>query len=100
MELFLYGKKQTSYIEQILEATSHKAALVRLPTSYLYLKTEKTYRTLLEEYERTHKRRSSMDLFIVRASVGRQARIYLQQLWMDTGFSLENLLRAMDDRDE
>ena len=35
-----------------------------------------------------------------RASVGRPARTYLQQLCMDIGCSLEDLPNAMDDRDE
>ena len=35
-----------------------------------------------------------------RASIGRPARTYLQQLCMDTGCSLEDLLEAIDDRDE
>ena len=32
-------------------------------------------------------------------SVGRPARTYLQQLCTDTGYSLEELSEAMDDRD-
>ena len=35
-----------------------------------------------------------------RGSVGRSSRTYLQQLFTDTGCSLENLPEAMDDRDE
>ena len=35
-----------------------------------------------------------------RASIGRPTRTYLQQLCADTGCSLEDLLKAMDDRDE
>ena len=38
-----------------------------------------------------------MDSF---ASVGQWTRTYLQKLCMDTGCSLEDLLEAMDDRDE
>ena len=34
-----------------------------------------------------------------RAKVGRPSRIYLQQLCTDAGYSLEDLLGAMDDRD-
>ena len=34
------------------------------------------------------------------ASIGRPTRTYLQQLWKDTGCSLEDLLEAMDNRDE
>ena len=33
------------------------------------------------------------------ASVDQPARTYLHQLYVDTGYSLENLLEAMDDRD-
>ena len=35
-----------------------------------------------------------------RASIGRHAKTYLQQLFTDTGCSLEDLLRAMDDREK
>ena len=35
-----------------------------------------------------------------RAKAGRPARIYIQQLCADTGYNLEDLPRAMDDRDE
>ena len=34
------------------------------------------------------------------ARIGRPARTYLQQLCADTGYSMEDLLRALDDRDE
>ena len=34
-----------------------------------------------------------------RAKAGRPARTYIQQLCTDTGYSLEDLLGAMDDRD-
>ena len=34
-----------------------------------------------------------------RAKVGRPARTNIQQLWADTGYSLENIPGAMDDRD-
>ena len=34
------------------------------------------------------------------AKAGRPARTYIRQLCVDTGYSLENLLRVMDDRDE
>ena len=34
-----------------------------------------------------------------RAKVGRPARSYIQQLCVDTGYSLEDLPGAMDDRD-
>ena len=35
-----------------------------------------------------------------RATVGRPARTYLQQLCVDTGCSRDDLQKAMDDRDE
>ena len=35
-----------------------------------------------------------------RVEAGRPARTYIQQLWVDTGCSLENLPRVMNDRDE
>ena len=41
-----------------------------------------------------------MTFFYGHASVGRLARIYLHQLCVDIGYSLENLPEAIDDRDK
>ena len=52
-------KNSTSHIKQILDATSHKTAVVRSPTSHLQNhsnQTNKICRTLLEKYERVNKR--------------------------------------------
>ena len=56
----------------------------------------KTYSTLLEEQEQTHKQCPSMDHF----TFGWPARPHWQQFCADTGSSLEDLPGAMDDRDE
>ena len=60
-------KNVTSYIEQILEATSHKTAAVRPPTTHYKIhpnKMNKTCGTLPEDKQgQTQKWRPPMDLF-------------------------------------
>ena len=51
------------------------------------------------EVGRAHKRCTSVDPF-TRARVGRPGNTYLQQLCTDTGCSMKDLPKAMDDRDE
>ena len=75
-------KNALSHIEQILEATSHKIAAVKSPT------------TFLETIQISRTRHAG------RPSVGRPARTYLQQLCTDTGCSLEDLPEAMGNWDE
>ena len=86
-------------MEQVLEAVSHKAAAVRTPATHL------------ENYPRHagHCRRSKGELISDvllwtpshgRARLGRPARTYLQQIYADTGYNLEDLPRVMDYRDE
>ena len=91
----------TNSMEQILEATSNKMAAVRSLTS----------KTIQIRWTRraVHCWRSKDELTsnvllrtpsYRRANVGRQTRTYLQQLCMDTGCSLEDLLKVIVDRDE
>ena len=59
-------KNTTTYIEQILETTSHETAVLRPPTSYLWNHLNKTNRacgTQLEKQRQTHKWRSPMNPF-------------------------------------
>ena len=97
-------KNATSYIEQILEAISHKTATVGhlFPIS----KAIQIRRTR----HMGHCRRSKDELISDvplwtpshgRTSVGRPARTHLSELnCKNTGYSLEDLPEAMDDRDE
>ena len=93
-------KNAMCYFEQILEAILRKTATVWLLTSYLRNysnKTNKTGETLLEEFGWTHKWRSAMGPYT-----------WTSQYWTtshnlftsDTGCSLEDLLRAMGDRND
>ena len=56
--------------------------------------------TLLDKQGGTHKWCSTMDPWHGQASVGRPARTYLQQLWTDTGCSLEGRPETIDDRNK
>ena len=81
-------KNATSYIEQMLETTSHKTPNVRLTTSHLENHSNKTDKTA---GRRTNKRRSPMDPFTCTC-----------KSWtiMDIGCSLEDIPEARNDRDE
>ena len=85
-----------SCTEQVLVATPHKTAAIQPPTIHL------------ENYQRRtryagHCWRSGDVLQSTpshgRAKAGQPARTYIQQLWADTGCSLEDLSGAKDDRD-
>ena len=54
---------------------------------------------VLETEDKINKKRASLNTF-TRTSVGRLAKTYLQHLCADPGCSLEDLPKAMDDRDE
>ena len=74
--------------EQILEATSHKAAAIQPPPSHV--KTIPIRRTRHTEHCWRSKDELTSDVLLWtlshrRASVGRPARTYLQQLCVDTG---------------
>ena len=85
-------KNTTSYTEQILEATSHKTAAVQPLTSHLQSQTNKTCGTVLKKQGQTFKCHSHGC-----ASVSWPTRTYPEQLCIDTGCSLEDLLEVMDD---
>ena len=92
-----------SNIKQVLAATPHKAPTIGPPASHQ--KTIQVRRT-----RHTGQRWSSRDQFISdvllwsltygRAKAGRPARTYIQQLFEDTGCSLEELSEAMNDREK
>ena len=94
-------KNATSYIEKILEAILEEIIAVRPLTSHLKNHPRRTRHA-------RHCWRSKDELIRDvllgtpphgRASVGRPARTYQQQFCSDTGCSLEDLPRVMDDRD-
>ena len=90
-------------IEQVLEATPHKAPTIRSPTSHhekYPSSTNQTCRTLLEKQGRTHKWCTPMDPTYGQAKAGRPARTYIQQRCEDTGCSPEDLTEAMNDREK
>ena len=61
--------------------------------------TSKTRGTLLEKWGRAYSDVFLWTLSHGRASVGKLAKTYLQQLCPDTGCSIEDLPKAMDDGD-
>ena len=93
----------TSHIEQILETTSHKTAAILSPTPI-----SKTIQIRWTRHARhcwRNKGKLISDVLLLtpshgRAGVGRLTKNYLQQLYTDTVYSLEDLPNAMDDRDE
>ena len=96
-------KNVASNIEQVLEATLHKAQTMRLPASHT--KTIQVRRTT----HAGHCWRSRDDLIsdvlvwtptYGRAKAGRQAWTYIQQLFEDTGCRPEDLLEARNDREK
>ena len=79
-----------SYIEKNPGSSTHKTTY--LPSQKtIQVRRTKTCGTLLEKQGQTHKWRSSMNFY---------TRTDLRQLGVDTGYSLEDLPGAMDDRDE
>ena len=94
-------KKATSYFEQIFEATPHETTPVRTLISHLKnMQVKLTRRAGLcwgskDEVISDNLRWNSTH---GRTSVGRPASTYLHQLCADTGCSLEDLPKAMDDR--
>ena len=93
--------KNSECCNEILEAALNKTTAARPPTSYLInypSKTSKTYQVLLEKQGRSHKWRFLADsgTWSCRCWSASKEKY---QLYVDTGFSLEDLLRAMDDRD-
>ena len=95
----LIFKWSMSYFEQIQEATPHKRTTVWPLTSHPKKHPSKTNKTC-----RTSKDELISDILLWtlthgHASDDQPARIYLHQLYADTGYSLENLPGAMDDWD-
>ena len=94
-------KNAASNIEQVLEATPHKAPTIRPPTSH-----HENYQVRRTRHA-GHCWRSRVELIsdvllwthtYSRAKAGRPAWTYIQQLCVDTGCSPEDLPEAMNDR--
>ena len=95
-------KNAASNIEQVLEATPHKAPTIRSPTSHQEnypSQTNQTCRTQLEKQGRAHKWCTPMDPRIW-PNKSRTTNSNIQQLCEDTGFSSEDLPEAMNDREK
>ena len=91
-------KNPRNWFEKIMEATPNEIVTVRPLISHLTNHSKKTNQIYWPQPE-TH-----IDVLLwththVCASVGRPAKIYRHQIFTDTGYSLEDLLRAIDDRD-
>ena len=96
-----WNKNVMSCIEKVLEATPHKTAAVRPPTTHH--KTIQIKRTRHAGHCWRSKDELISDIFLWtpsqgRAKVGQSVRTYIQQLCADTRCSLEDLQWAMDDR--
>ena len=93
-------KNSTSYIEQILEATSHKTTTARPPTSYLLSHPNKTVRHCWRSKDELISDVLSLTPSHRYASAGLPAKTFLQLVCTDTGCSLEGLPETMVDKDE
>ena len=96
-------KNVVSCIEQVLEATPYKTPAVRPPTTNH--ETIQVRRTRHARQCRRSKDELISDVHLWthlhgQAKVGRATRTYIQQLYTDTGCSLEDFQEAMDDWDE
>ena len=88
--------------EQVLEAASHKVAAVRPPATHH--KNIQARRTRHAGHCWRSRGKLISDVLPLtpshgRAKAGQPARTYVQQLYADTGYSLEDLPEAMDDRE-
>ena len=96
-------KNAASNIDQVLEATPHKAPTIRPPTPIT--KTIKVRRTRHAGHCWRSRDELISDVLLWtpsygRAKTGRPARTYIQQLCEDTGCSPEDLPEAMNDREK
>ena len=90
-------KNATSYIKQTLKTTPYETIAVRPFNSHLKIHPSKTNKTILRllEWRNKDELRSEVLLW---TSVG-GPRTYLHHLKADTGCTLKDLPRAMDNRD-
>ena len=94
-------KNAAGNIEQVLEATSHKAAAIRPPTTH-----HQNYQRRTRHAGHSWRSRDELIRDVLlwthshsRAKSGRPARSYIQQLCEDTGCSPEDMPEAMNDRE-
>ena len=95
-------KNTTSCIEQILEATSHKTASGWSPTTYHENhpnEMNQTCGTLVRSKDKFISNVLPWTPSHRQAKIGWPASTYHQQFCTDTGFSLKDLPRVMDDRE-
>ena len=89
-------------IEQVLEVAPHKAEAVRPPTTHHKTIQVRLTRHAGHFWKSWDELMSDILLWTQLhrwAKAGRSARTYIQQVYFDTGYSLEDLPGAMDDRD-
>ena len=98
-----FHKNAASCIGQVLESASHKTAVVWTQITHFEIHPNETSKRCGHSSRSMSKLISEVLLLAPShrwARVGRLARTYLQQFFTDTGCSMEDLPRAMDDRDE
>ena len=92
-------KNAICYFEQILQTTLYKTVAVPPLSSHLTNHPSKTNKTCWRSKVKLIRDVLLWTLTHGWASVNRPAKTYLHHLCVDTGCSLEDLLRAMDDKD-
>ena len=95
--------QHNTVVPQVLAATPHKAPTIWPPASHhknypSYM--NQTHRTLLEKQRQAHKWCTHMDPTYGQAKAGWPARLYIQQLYEDTGCSPEDLPEVMNDKEK
>ena len=87
---------------KLYRTRSHKVPAVQTPTSHPQNYPNKSCRILLEKYGWAHKQSMPVDRppSHRQARLGRPARTNLHQLCTGTGCSMEDLPKAIADRDE
>ena len=96
-------KNAICYFERILEAAPHKTAAVQPLTSCLANHSSKTKKHAGSCWRSKDKYISNILLRTPthgHTGLGQAARIYLYQLCVESGWSLESLLGALNDRNE
>ena len=92
-------KNAASDIEQVMEATTHKAPTIRLPTFHHENYLRRT-RYAGHCWRSRDELISDVLLSHGRTKAGRPARAYISQLCEDTGCSSEDLPEVMNDRED
>ena len=95
-------KNAANCIKQVLEATPHKTAAIRPPTTHHKTSQIKTRRYAGDSWRNKDGLISNILRWTLshgQAKAGRSARTYIQRLYADTWYCLEDLAGKMDFRD-